>query len=163
MIKECEICNTEFETVNPNQKYCSKDCRKERIRRYDRDRKRKARQEARKIKNAELERKRKEKELEERKYQKELEQKQERLVAKAKRGDPWARMQLAKPFSVEYWEAYKEYAIRENRQLKTKYTRYVNGISIYDDDFVEKVVISIEQSNRIYSYLKDESKHKNYL
>lgn len=157
MIKECEICNTEFETVNPNQKYCSKDCRKERIRRYDRDRKRKARQEARKIKNAELEHKRKEKELEERKYQKELEQKQERLVAKAKRGDPWARMQLAKPFSAEYWEAYKEYAIRENRQLKTNYTRYVNGISIFDDEFTEKVMIMVEELGVIHSELRYEA------
>lgn len=153
MIKECEICNTEFETVNPNQKYCSKDCRKERIRRYDRDRKRKARQEARKIKNAELERKRKEKELEERKYQKELEQKQERLVAKAKRGDPWARMQLAKPFSYDYWEAYKDYEINNSLQYKNNPIRYVNGISVHDDYFADKVIITIEEQGRIFSEL----------
>lgn len=153
MIKECEICNTEFETVNPNQKYCSKDCRKERIRRYDRDRKRKARQEARKIKNAELERKRKEKELEERKYQKELEQKQERLVAKAKRGDPWARMQLAKPFSYDYWEAYKDYEINNSLQYENNPIRYVNGISVHDDYFADKVIITIEEQGRIFSEL----------
>lgn len=153
MIKECEICNTEFETVNPNQKYCSKDCRKERIRRYDRDRKRKARQEARKIKNAELERKRKEKELEERKYQKELEQKQERLVAKAKRGDPWARMQLAKPFSYDYWEAYKDYEINNSLQYENTPIRYVNGISVHDDYFADKVIITIEEQGRIFSEL----------
>src|SRR5690625_1073850 len=114
MIKNCKICGSEFETNNTNKKYCSVECRQERIKEYDRARKQKARQEAKKVKIAELEQKRKEREAKEREYQKELEAKQHRLVAKAKRGDPWARMQLAKPFSYDYWEAYKDYEINNS-------------------------------------------------
>lgn len=161
MIKECEICNTEFETVNPNQKYCSVECRKERIREYDRQRKRQARREAQKEKLVILEQKQKELKARELEYEKKVERERQLLKERAKQGDPMAIMKLSSNNSRKYWEAYQKYHIQECKQSNRN--RYVNGISVFDDDFVDKVLITIEQSNRIYSELKDESKHKNYL
>lgn len=157
MIKECKICGSEFEANAPNQKYCSAECRKERIREYDRQRKRKARKEAKKEKLIVLEQKRKEFEARELEYKKKVERERQLLEEKAKQGDPSAIMQIANNCSPEYWKAYQEYHIRESKQFKGKFVRYVNGISVFDDDFVDKVLITIEQYGRIFSELKDDT------
>lgn len=152
MIKECKICGSEFETSNPNQKYCSEECRKERIREYDRQRKRQARREAQKEKLVILEQKHKERKARELEYEKKVEQERRLLKERAKQGDPMAIMELSSNNSRKYWEAYQKYQIQECKQLNSN--RYVNGISVFDDDFVEKVLITIEQYGRILSELK---------
>lgn len=155
MIKVCEICGSEFEANVPNQKYCSVECRKERIREYDRQRKRKERKEAKKEKLIVLEQKRKEFEARELEYEKKVERERRLLEEKAKQGDPMAIMQLSSNTTPEYWEAYQKYHIREYEQ--TNFIRYVNGISVFDDDFVDKVLITIEQHGRIFSELKSDT------
>ena len=64
-----------------------------------------------------------------------------------------ARMKLAKPFSAEYWEAYKDYEIENSLKYDNKPIRYVNGISVYDDDFTEKVLLSIAEQGRVSTHL----------
>ena len=155
MIKECKICGSEFEANVPNQKYCSVECRKERIREYDRQRKRKERKEAKKEKLIVLEQKRKEFEAKELEYKRKIERERQLLEEKAKQGDPMAIMKLSSNTSREYWEAYQKYHIQEYEQ--TNFIRYVNGISVFDDDFVDKVLITIEQHGRIFSELKSDT------
>lgn len=75
------------------------------------------------------------------------------LEEKAKNGDPSARMRLAKPNSKEYWEAYQESEIDYYNKWNTKSIRVINEISIFDDDFVAKVLESIEVEKKIYSRL----------
>lgn len=64
-----------------------------------------------------------------------------------------ARMTLAKRFSAEYWEAYKDYEIASASKYDNKPIRYVNGISVYDDYFTERVMYTIEEEGRILSEL----------
>lgn len=155
MIKECKICGSEFEANAPNQKYCSVECRKERIREYDRQRKRKERKEAKKEKLIALEQKRKEFKAKELEYEKKVERERQLLKEKAKQGDPMAIMKLSSNNSQEYWEAYQKYHIQECEQSNSN--RFVNGISVFDDDFVDKVLITIEQHGRIFSELKSDT------
>lgn len=75
------------------------------------------------------------------------------LIEKIKQGDPLARMKLAKPNSKEYWEAYQQYEIEYYNKWNTKSIRVINEISIFDDDFVAKVLESIEVEKKIYSRL----------
>ena len=155
MIKECEICGSEFEANAPNQKYCSVECRKEWIREYDRQRKRKARKEAKKEKLIVLEQKRKEFEAKELEYEKKVERERQLLKEKAEQGDPMAIMKLSSNNSQEYWEAYQKYHIQECKRSNSN--RFVNGISVFDDEFVDKVLITIEQHGRIFSELKSDT------
>lgn len=75
------------------------------------------------------------------------------LEEKAKNGDPSARMRLAKPNSKEYWEAYQQYEIDYSNKWETKTIRLINEISVFEEDFAEKVVSSIEVEKKIYSHL----------
>lgn len=89
----------------------------------------------------------------ERKNAERIKNEQIELEEKAKNGDPSARMRLAKPNSKEYWEAYQQYEIDYYYKWNTKSIRVVNEISIFDDDFVAKVLESIEVEGKIYSRL----------
>lgn len=157
MIKECPICGSEYHTKKRSQVYCSEECRFVRNREYDRLRKQKKRKKDRVIREQEKERIQKDKQLEkeeaERKHQEAIEQKLVELKAKAANGDPLARMTLAKKFSAEYWEAYSDYEIESNAEFENKVIRYVNGISVHDVDFVEKVMFTIEERGHILSEL----------
>lgn len=75
------------------------------------------------------------------------------LIEKIKQGDPLARMKLAKPNSKEYWEAYQQYEIDYSSKWETKTIRLINEISVFEEDFAEKVVSSIEVEKKIYSRL----------
>lgn len=154
MLKECLICGNEFRAYKRNQKYCSDECRLEK----DRLRKRKEREKERSIRIAEKQRIQQEKQLAkeeaERMQQEEEERKLFELKRRANEGDPKARMKLAPRFSAEYWEAYRDYQIEENSQFEnSKFVRYVNGISVFDDDFAEKVMFTIEERGHIMSEL----------
>lgn len=156
-LKECLICDSEFIADKISQKYCSEKCRLVRNREADRLRKREIRAEERTIRDKENERiqqaKKDAKEKAELERHKAKEQEHQKITVKAEQGDPLARMRLAKPFSVEYWEAYKDYEMESSLKYETKPIRYVNGISVYDDDFAEKVMFMIEEQGFILSEL----------
>lgn len=146
ILKHCPICDKEFK--NSNRKYCSDECSAESIRERDRIRKRKKReadQQARLEKAI--------KRREERKANSNIlevrEHRHVTLKAKADKGDYMAIMALAKPFSYEYWEAYQQHEIQQAKQYKNEPVRLVNGISVYDDLFAEKVLITIEELGRV--------------
>ena len=157
MMKQCPVCNNEFKRDKLSQKYCSEECRLARVREYDRIRKQKEREEARAIRDKENERIQQDKiaarEQAELERLEAKEQEHQELIAKANEGDPHARMTLAKRFSAEYWEAYKDYEIENSLKYDNKPIRYVNGISVYDDNFTEKVMFTIEENGRISSEL----------
>ena len=161
------MCGDSFETMAPNAKYCSNECRKkgaivkriewiERTDHNERQRIEKAQQrkkERERKRQQALERKRKRDEEMNRKHKKKAIRKHQQLTSRAKAGDPMARMSLAKPFSVEYWEAYRDYEIQNNLKFKKRFIRHVNGISVFDDNFVDKVMILIEEQGKIVSEL----------
>lgn len=75
------------------------------------------------------------------------------LAERAKQGDPLARMKTAEPNSYEYWEAYRDYELEARAEYTNPRIRYVNDISIFDDDFVEKVLLSIAEQGVILTQL----------
>jgi len=145
VIKVCEICDNEFETVYTNKKYCSEECSREAIREADRLRKLKKREVIRKKQTAEeMERRRlKMAEIEKRTEEIARESKAD-LEKRLKAGDPFARMRIAKPNSKEYWEAYKQYEIEYAASWNKESTRTVNGVSVHDPYFSQKVVQAIK-------------------
>jgi|SRR5690625_1182011 len=157
MIKECPICGSEYHASMRSQVYCSEECRFVRNRESDRLRKQKKRKKDRVIRQKEKQRiqqvEEKEREELKRKRQEEKERKLFELRAKANDGDPLARMTLAKKFSVEYWEAYSDYEIENSLNYDNKPIRYVNGISVHEMDFAEKVMFTIEERGHILSEL----------
>ena len=82
--------------------------------------------------------------------------KEERLNAlkqRAEQGDNLALMHLAQPNSYEYWEAYRDYELEIMAEYEKPRVRYVNDVSVLDDDFIEKVMFNIEEQGIINSYL----------
>lgn len=159
MVKTCLICSKEYETPYPNKKYCSKDCSREAIRQADRLRKRNERKIKRDKRTAEeVERRRlKMAEIEEASKERQRE-KQADLEKRLKEGDPKARMEVAKPNSLEYWEAYRQEFLED--KYNENYNRYVNGISVYDDEFARLVLESIKKLGYISTDLKRIKQHK---
>ncbi|MFL2072007.1 hypothetical protein ACEN32_06850 [Marinilactibacillus psychrotolerans] len=163
---KCTVCSNHFETEKPNNKYCSDECRKQGRRNKrkkweqetnyaEKQRTEKAlkRQRDKEVQTAEkLERIRLKKAEAERKNAERKEISRKELIEKIKQGDPLARMKLAKPNSKEYWEAYQQYELEQVRS-QPKQTVLVNGISIYEDNFSEKVIDSIAVTGKILSRL----------
>lgn len=96
-----------------------------------------------------------------RKFAKLQAKEQVKLEAKAAAGDPLARMKVIQTklgygaawYSVEYWQAFADYeyqqdAERDGRRLGE---RVVNGVSVYEDHFAERVVETLQHENRIVS------------
>lgn len=152
MLKTCEICHSEFETNNPLKKYCSELCSKEASRHADKLRKRNERKIKRDKQTAEeVERRRlKRAEIEE-DAQERARQSQADLEKRLKARDPKAIMEITNHSDLEYWEAYKENFMQD--YYNKDYIRYINDISVYDDDFPSKVINSIKEKGSIYSYL----------
>jgi len=154
MLKHCEFCNKEFETIYPNKKYCGNECKRESDRVADKLRKRKARQEVKAIQNAELEEKeriRREKWLQD--TEEAHNNRLTELKKQARAGDPFARMELNEPNSKKYWEAYKKGVIEYALSWDRASTATVNNISVNDPDFAQKVVQSIEELGIIHTKL----------
>lgn len=150
MIKQCEMCKKEFETINPNKKYCSDECRKVRIREADKLKKREARKEVRDIKNTEKKEKNQvNMEKREQEYALRKVQRDEELKKRVEAGDPLARMDVAETNGIEYWEAYKQYTIEYAESWGRTSTSTINDISVHEPDFAEKVVQSIHELGRI--------------
>lgn len=74
-----------------------------------------------------------------------------KLKERAEKGDNLALMHLAKPNSYEYWEAYQNYELELATEYNSTRIRHVNDISIFDEHFVEKVMLSIEEKRIVRS------------
>src|SRR5699024_1297161 len=163
----CDICEKPFETDARNAKYCSDECRDEgaRLKREkwaketnynERQRRRmaeqrKAEQEA--IRRVSTEKHRKKRKRQEQEADKRKEERLNALKQRAEQGDNLALMHLAEPNSYEYWEAFRDYELEIMAEYEKPIVRYVNDVSIFDDNFSEKVVSSIKEQGIIKSYL----------
>lgn len=173
MILNCAVCNQSYETIFPNKKYCSDICAKRgrinKRKQWEKDTnynekqridKLVKRQQEKEVRTAEeTERLRLKKEEIDHKNAERIKNEKVELEIKAKNGNPVARMNLAKPNSKEYWEAYQESEIDYYNKWNTKSIRVINEISVFDDDFVAKVLESIKVEGRIYGRLISE-KHE---
>jgi len=157
-VLKCVICDKSFTTKSRNAKYCSKECRekglykqrkkwekennyKEKQRKYMRNyRKSKKYKNNHSEKNEFKQKRRKIKEENE----KRAKEKETKLLKEIKEGDPLARMQKERPQSIEYWEAYKDYHIEYNEIWNLERQNLVNGVSIYEPDFADKVLLTID-------------------
>ncbi|MEK4948358.1 hypothetical protein [Carnobacterium sp. FSL W8-0810] len=172
MILNCAVCNQSYETIFPNKKYCSDVCAKRgrinKRKQWEKDTnynekqrldKLVKRQQEKEVRTAEeTERLRLKKEEIDHKNAERIKNEKVELELKAKNGDPEARMSLAKPNSKEYWEAYQESEIDYYNKWNTKSISVINEISVFDDDFVAKVLESIEVEGRIYGRLISEKR-----
>lgn len=163
----CSICHVEFTTTSRNAKYCSEECRQEgtyqqrkewESKTNYKEKQREAMQQYRKEKteiknviNIE-ERNRKDKERK-KETEKRINERQAELMDRVKAGDPLARMTVAKPQSIEYWEAYQDYAINYAESSGEDSRRIVNGISVHEPDFAEKVILTIEELGHVKTEL----------
>ena len=163
MILNCAVCNQSYETIFPNKKYCSDICAKRgrinKRKQWEQDTnynekqridKLVKRQQEKEVRTAEeTERLRLKKEEIDHKNAERIKNEKVELEEKAKNGDPVARMNLAKPNSKEYWEAYQESEIDYYNKWNTKSISVINEISVLDEDFAEKVVSSIKEKGYI--------------
>ena len=79
---------------------------------------------------------------------------QAKLLKKAAAGDPYARMELARRSKddLEYWKAYRDACIEYDKQMSKRLgEQVVNGISVYDPDFPERVIENIKLQKKIIS------------
>ena len=159
MIKVCGICNKEFETNYPNKIYCSKECSRKSTREADRIRKKREWDLKKKKQSAEeMERRRlRDEKIEEASKERQRE-KQADLEKRLLERDPKAIMQVNNNSSFEYWEAYKQDFLED--EDNKNYIRYVNDISVYDDDFASQVVESIKELGYISTDLKRIKQHE---
>lgn len=161
---KCQLCGENFTTDAPNRRYCeecrdtgAKKTRKEwEIKNNYREKQmlsaRKRRSEARK-KQAQIIDSYQKLEDEKRvaEHNKLLKQKENEFKKRVKSGDALANMTQALQHgrTAEYWKYYKQYEL-QYAESKGEVSRcLVNGISIYEDDFENKVVASIE----VYGYV----------
>ncbi len=161
MLKICPICQKEFNSTPKRRKYCSDNCRiqsdykrhVEWMERTNYVEKRRSRKEAERQEEIEKHRAYLQKQHEEqiKKIEAEEKREQEELKKRAAAGDYEALMETATD-SVTY---YKYFALaeieREERDFGRRSTREINGISVYEPDFAERVVKSIEETGHCFS------------
>ena len=152
IIKKCPVCNNEV--TNTRNKYCSVSCRNESVKERDRLRKREERKAEREIIKREASETHKKKLAQQRQ---EAEKRQEKsrikLKERAEQGDNLALMNLAEPNSYEYWQAYRDYELEQMEEYEKPRVMHVNDISVFDDNFSEKVVSSIKEQGRVSTHL----------
>lgn len=66
-----------------------------------------------------------------------------------KNNDYEKQLELYFPLDKEYWIAFKYLEIKNSEEYNRTSTMTVNGISVYDEEFEEKVLKSIEKEQRI--------------
>ena len=152
MIKVCEICDNEFETVYTNKKYCSEECSREAIREADRLRKSKKREVIRKKQTAEEAERRRLKKAEIEKRTEEIaREKKADLQRRLKEGEPKAVMEVTNHYDIEYWEACKE--VFEQDYYNRNNTEIINDIDIRTKNAPGQIVESIKELGRINTRL----------
>lgn len=170
-VVKCSICGNIFTTDKPRGKYCSEKCRKKgeyntrviwrkktnygvKQRNLLREKRALEHERITGILRADLEQKRL---LDEIRYKEQLEKKEKELIARADEGDPEANMTLSLRegglFNPRYWYWYKISEIQYCENLGKISKRTVDGHSVYDEGFEDKVVNSIKEDGRVYSSL----------
>lgn len=152
IIKRCPVCNNEV--TNTRSKYCSVSCRNESVKERDRIRKREERNAEREVirrKASETHKKKLAQQQQE--AEKRNEERLNALKQRAEQGDSLALMHLAEPNSYEYWEAYQNYELEQMEEYEKPRVMHVNDISIFDDNFSEKVVSIIKEQGRVSTHL----------
>ncbi|MCR5594813.1 MAG: DUF2256 domain-containing protein [Lachnospiraceae bacterium] len=164
MKKICPICNTEFIAGKGNVKYCSPECRRkaeyarhnEWATRTNYAEKKRVEMRQRRLKEAEAHREHLRQMHDERirQIQEDNERADQELHERAEAGDNEALMKLAEKAGdrAGYYKYFALYEIeREEKDFGRRSTRTVNGISVYDPDFAELVMKSIEETGQCIS------------
>lgn len=148
----CPICGKSFTAHRVLNRYCSEECRLNARRAQDRNRKkeiRMQRSEQRNAERADADRKRAE-QLEVRSRQV-----KEDFARRCEDGDLSALLIREKAAggnsTLRYWELFAQSAIQNAEDAGTVSEILVNGVSVYEDGFAEKVVQSIKESGCIYT------------
>lgn len=170
-VKKCAHCGAEFEAGKGNQKYCGIDCRiaAQKILRADWEEKTnylEKRRHANELKRQRIT----EEQYQERQKQRKKDQanrkrqltrkrnkEQQELEKQAGAGDLRAVMRIAcenmskigNNTSAEYWLYYKQF-VTANAEINGMISGImVNGVSLYDDNFEQRVVDTIQQTGKI--------------
>lgn len=148
----CPICGKSFTAHRILNRYCSEECRQNARRAQDRNRKkeiRTQRSEQRNAERADADRKRAE-QLEVRSRQV-----KEDFVRRCEDGDLSALLIREKAAggnsTLRYWELFAQSAIQDAEDAGTVADILVNGVSVYEDGFAEKVMQSIKESGCVYT------------
>lgn len=148
----CPICGKSFTAHRVLNRYCSEECRRNARREQDRNRKKEVRvqrSEQRSAERADADRKKAE-QIEARRRQV-----KEDFARRCEEGDPAALMFREKATNgnstLKYWELFAESAVQNAEDAGTVSEILVNGVSVYEDGFAEKVMQSIKESGCIYT------------
>lgn len=156
--KKCEICGKQFDGKVPNAKYCSDACRDRgaALRREEWE----ERTGYRKKKREEMQQRRREAEERFRRPSKSREEVHAEYMAdlysRAEAGDHYAKREIARMNGdrIGFWTAYRDEEIAWSASFGKKSRRIVNGISVYDPDFVESVIRSIDEGGQCIQSLE---------
>ena len=148
----CPICGKSFTAHRVLNRYCSEECRRDARRERDRNRKkelRAQRSEQRNSERADADRKKAE-QIEARRRQV-----KEDFARRCEDGDPRALMLREKGTNgnstLKYWELFAQAAIQDAEDAGTVSDILINGVSVYEDGFAERVMQSIKESGCIYT------------
>ena len=150
MLKKCLYCGTEFNTENSWQKYCSHACtmaekmRRQNIRRAA-EREKRAAEASKRFDEAQALTAEQQAEL--------AKKRKSELLKRVSEGDPLAIMENSERFSADYWKAYRDYELQQMKLSNFRWKAYVNEIPVTDEDFVDKVLISIAEQGCIFKQL----------
>ena len=161
MIKKCLICGKKFE-ARSNKLYCSAACQKKgnaKTRKawetktgYN-EKRRSSASERKRLEEAKLQEEYEQRSLDrERRHEEISKAIRQDLLDRASRGEPAALMQLARERGdrFSYWHNYKLDAITMSESQGRYSTQEVNGVSVYDPDFEELVISSIDESGKCF-------------
>lgn len=164
--KVCPICGRSFTAGRGNIKYCSVACRKagrgetrkEWELRTDYKKKQRDAAERRRKEQAEAARKALEEEKAARleRWIEEEKRELQELIKRAGAGDLHALAELARHDGreLDYWRYFKQYEIKEQEEAGFYSNLEVNGISVYEDDFPERVLESIAATGHCFQRCK---------
>ena len=148
----CPICGKSFTAYRVLNRYCSEECRQNARREQDRNRKKELRAQRSEQRNAErkeADRKRAE-QIEARNRQA-----KEDFENRCKEGDLSALLIREKAAggnsTLRYWELFAKAEIQDAEDAGTVADILVNGVSVYEDGFAEKVMQSIKETGSIYT------------
>jgi hypothetical protein len=151
VLKVCEICGEEFETIYPNKKYCTIICSAEAEREANRLRKRKVRGQVKEYYNTKEQGKSKI-ELMQKEIAESLERQHIENEEQARQGNPKAIMKIHSMYDVEYWEAYKQIFLAD--KYNDNYTYFINDIDLREKNSPKKIAKSIPERGKVFSQLK---------
>ena len=146
----CPICGKSFTAHRILNRYCSEECRQNARREQDRNRKkeiRMQRSEQRNAERADADRKRAEQ------FETRRRQVKEDFARRCEDGDLRALLLREKATNgnstLKYWELFAQATIQDAEDAGTVSNILVNGVSVYEDGFAEKVIQSINESGCI--------------